>query len=142
MIEFIPDAKELESALDFALLWATQFLQAKILDIAPRDLERLPENINRKDGKKPKRSTHFKPINIAGSWYSGISGKLKQSISHEQAGQLEYKIGIVLWTANEYAKFLEFGTRKMRPRSFLRKWLADNEEEAINVFKSLLANKM
>ncbi len=62
--------RELNDAIEMALLGTTQYLQAKIVDVTPRDLNRLPQNINRKDGEDPHRSTHFKPVNIGGNWYA------------------------------------------------------------------------
>ncbi len=137
MSEFKLDQAPLDRALELALLGATQFVQSKIVPITPRDAERLPQNINRKDGLAPTRSTYFKPVSIGGNWYSGISGKLKQSIAHEAVSPLEQKIGVTVGTANAYAKYLEFGTRTMRPRSFLRKGIIDNQKGAMDVFRKL-----
>lgn len=82
-ITFKPDTRELESAIAEALASATLFAQAKIAEITPRDLERLPQDIDRKDGKAPRRSTYFKPVNIGGHWYAGVSGQLKRSVASE-----------------------------------------------------------
>ena len=138
MSEFVYKPDEFERALEKSLLWTVQFLQAQIIDITPRDLERLPQNINRKDGKAPMRSTHFKPVSVGGNWYPGITGKLKQSIAHQMQDSLEFKIGISAGPTLEYAKYLEFGTRRMRPRSFLRKGIIDNKDKAKEVFEKLL----
>lgn len=67
--EFTLDTKALRAALDLSLKAATVFAKDKITEITPRDLERLPQDINRKDGKEPHRSSHYKPVNIGGNWY-------------------------------------------------------------------------
>jgi hypothetical protein len=59
----------LDEAVEFATLEVVLFLQGKIKYNTPRDKNRLPENINRKDGKKPYRSSFYKPVMIGGNWY-------------------------------------------------------------------------
>lgn len=137
MATFTLQPEELNRALEFALIGTTQYLQSKITPITPRDQERLPNTIDRKDGKRPNRSTYFGTVSIGGHWYAGVSGKLKQSITHESVNSLEQRIGVSVGSANSYAKYLEFGTRRMRPRSFLRKGIIDNQAGAMETFKKL-----
>lgn len=105
------DIEKIENALSMALLDSVQLLQNKIIDITPRDPERLPKNVN-----------------------VPVTGNLKRSIAIEQVWKFEYKI----WTLQgqaEYAKFLEFWTARMQPRSFLRKWIIDNKEIVMDNFQ-------
>lgn len=70
MSEFKLEPKALESALRFALIGTTEFLEVEVIKNTPRDQERLPQNINRKDGLAPHRSTYYKPTKIGGNWYA------------------------------------------------------------------------
>lgn len=59
MATFTPQPEALNRALEIALAGTTQYLQAKITPITPRDPSRLPQAIDRKDGKRPIRSTYY-----------------------------------------------------------------------------------
>ena len=49
MAEFKLNTREFDMAVDMALVGTVEFLQKKISEITPRDLDRLPQSINRKD---------------------------------------------------------------------------------------------
>lgn len=65
--------------------------------ITPRDPDRMP-----KDPSRP------------------VTGRLKDSITYNKIDRFRYEIG-TLNQAPSYAFYLEFGTPKMAPRSYLRK---------------------
>lgn len=102
---------KIEKAMEMALLDSVMLLQEKILEITPRDPARLPKDPNAK-----------------------VTWNLKRSIDYQQIWQFEFKIGTKQGEA-EYWKFLEFGTPRMQPRSFLRKWILDNKELVLKNFE-------
>ena len=106
------DQARIDRAMEMALLDSVQLLQEKILEITPRDPKRLPKDINAK-----------------------VTWNLKRSIAYQQVWQFEFKIGTNQGEA-EYWKFLEFGTPKMAPRSFLRKGIIDNKELVLKNFET------
>lgn len=101
---------KINNALWGALLDSVMMLTNDVIAITPRDPKRLPLDPSVR-----------------------VTGDLKRSIDYQQVGELEYKIGTKQWEA-EYWKFLEFGTPKMAPRSFLRKWLIDNKDKVLRNF--------
>lgn len=98
---------QLRSAVKDALAQAAEQLTDDIKEIAPRDTKtpRLPYDTSRP-----------------------ITRNLKRSIAYEVNDNLEAKIGVNLQhnlkegktPILEYARYQEFGTPKMRPRSYLR----------------------
>lgn len=124
----------IDDAVDFALQDMVLFLQQKIKEITPRDKNRLPQNINRKDGKAPHRSKR-PPVRIWGNWYPWVTGNLKRSISHEKITNFFFMIGVQKWPTTKYAAAQEFGTIHIPPRSFIRKWIFDNLDPAKRVFQ-------
>lgn len=131
------DTSVVADALEYALIGTAQVGLEEIVKITPRDPKRMPQNIDRKDGKKPNRSTHFKPVNIGGHWYQWVSGMLKRSVAMEKTSQFQVRIGIQRWPTELYGRAQEFGTPRIPPRSFLRKWIIDNNDKLVKRFKSL-----
>lgn len=105
------DHAMLEQAMEMALVDSVQLLQEEILKITPRDPKRPPKDPSRK-----------------------VTGDLKRSIDYQQVGQFEFKIGTKQGEA-EYGKYLEFGTPRMAPRSFLRQGIIDSKEMVLRNFK-------
>ena len=145
MAEFSLDTLVLEKSIDETLTIASNILVVKVRENTPRDKNRLPKKtIDRKDGKKPFRSSHFKPVQINWHWYEWVTWNLKRSIWMEKVWSWNYAVWIIKWVTEEYWKHLEFWTDTMEERSFLRKWLVDNEKELISVMKNnfkILLNK-
>ncbi len=145
MAEFSLDTLAIEKSIDETLTIASNILVVKVRENTPRDKKRLPKNtIDRKDGKKPFRSSHFKPVQINWHWYEWVTWNLKRSIWMEKVWSWNYAVWIIKWVTEEYWKHLEFWTDTMEERSFLRKWLVDNEKELISVMKNnfkILLNK-
>ncbi len=145
MAEFSLDTLAIEKNIDETLTIASNILVVKVRENTPRDKKRLPKNtIDRKDGKKPFRSSHFKPVQINWHWYEWVTWNLKRSIWMEKIWSWNYAVWIIKWITEEYWKHLEFWTDTMEERSFLRKWLVDNEKELISVMKNnfkILLNK-
>lgn len=145
MAEFSLDTLAIEKSIDETLTIASNILVVKVRENTPRDKKRLPKNtIDRKDGKKPFRSSHFKPVQINWHWYEWVTWNLKRSIWMEKVWSWNYAVWIIKWITEEYWKHLEFWTDTMEERSFLRKWLVDNEKELISVMKNnfkILLNK-
>ena len=102
---------KMEEAMEKALLDTVLLLVDKIVEITPRDPKRPP-----KDPSKP------------------VTWNLKRSITYKRVWPLNYAI----WSRQNIADYwaaLEFWTIHMKPRSFLRKWLYDNQKKAVNNFK-------
>ena len=96
----------------------------EIVENTPRDLKKYPiKNINRKDGKRPKRQkvgAHKWVVRANGNYYNAVTGELKKSISYERKFD-RVSVGVLgEWPASNYAHFQEFGTRYMAPRFFVR----------------------
>ncbi|NDK09756.1 hypothetical protein GW846_03175 [Candidatus Gracilibacteria bacterium] len=127
----------MEQAINFALLEVTVFLEQKIRENTPRDKNRLPDNINRKDGLAPIRKGR-NPVIIGGNWYEGVTGNLKRSIGHEKLGDMIYQLGVKKGPATEYARAQEYGYAHIPERSFVRKGIEDNLEQAKNIFEKAL----
>ena len=89
---------------------AVRDLNIKINDnLTPRDRNRMPQNPDAK-----------------------ITGNLKRATQNEQVSKYKWKIGVLRWwkwSPEEYGTYLEFGTRYMQPRSFLRLWLTKYKPE-------------
>jgi len=110
MSDFKFNNEMFEDILEEALFDSVLFLQDKITDITPRDPNRLPENPNAK-----------------------VTWNLKRSVTVNKQWPLKYAIWVAQNEA-EYWFYLEFWTKKMWARSFLRKWLFDNKVEAMEIF--------
>ena len=110
------DQDKIAKAIDFALTAWVKFLQDKILLITPRDLARPPKNSSRK-----------------------VTGNLKKSIWSQKISDLEHVVGVRKWFYDTeiYWAYQEFGTVKMPPRSYLRKWLEDNKRDIEAVIQRL-----
>lgn len=137
MAEFSLNTYAIEKSIDESLSITSNLLVTKVRENTPRDKKRLPKNtINRKDGKKPFRSSHYKPVQINWNWYEWVTWNLKRSISMEKLSNTNYAVGIIKWPTEEYWKHLEFWTDNMEERSFLRKWLVDNKKYLTKVMKN------
>jgi HK97 gp10 family phage protein len=130
----------LEVALQIAVLEMVKDIQK----ITPRDKKRLPNNINRKDGQKPNRRGGV--VNIGGNYYPQVTGSLKRSIGHQRLDKRNYLVGSAQGgknsktgeQTNAYGLFLEFGTKHMKPRSFVRKGILDNMSKINKIFSEEL----
>jgi len=138
MSKFTLNTKEITKAIKWAMLDSVQLLEERILEITPRDPKRLPQNINRKDWKKPKR--RWWVASVGGNYYPQVTGNLKRSIAYQEIGAFVFKIGIKQWEG-EYWEMLEFWTKFMAPRSFLRKWIIDNRADILKNFAKVF-NKL
>jgi HK97 gp10 family phage protein len=126
MIEI--NQRAFEGAVQYALTEVGLVLHDEIVKVTPRDLERLPINtIDRKDGQPPRRRSGPKPVQILGNWYEWVTGNLKRSIAHG-VDRKWYSVNVGVTSsgpAANYAKYLEYGTARMAPRSFLQKTIED-----------------
>lgn len=110
MSKFQFDDAKINTAMEMALLDSVQLLQEEILKITPRDPKRPPKDPSRK-----------------------VTGDLKRSIDFQQKSQFEFVIGTKQGEA-EYGKYLEFGTPRMAPRSFLRQGIIDSKDLVLKNF--------
>ena len=93
------------------------------------------QDITPRDRKRPPKDTSVK-----------ITGSLKRSIGWEKVNQYKYKVGSKQWAKNEksweqtntYWEYLEYGTKYMKPRSFIRKWVYDNISKSQKIFSKTL----
>ena len=114
--------KQLFEWLDISLEQTTQFIVKKIHDITPRDLNRPP--------KDP--SAH-------------VTWSLKSSIWYQRVKQLNYKAWSKQWSKNTktwdevstYWEKLEFWTKHITKKSFIRKWINDNIDNIKLIFIQL-----
>jgi hypothetical protein len=118
-----------------SMLAGVQVAQDFIIAYTPRDWDRPPQNIDRKDGKTPIRNTWRRPVFKDWHWYQWVTGNLKRSIWYEQKWPLEFIIGVIRWPTEEYADDLEFWTYKMSARSFLRRGIIEKNPEIISVIE-------
>jgi len=109
------NTEKINKAMSMALYDSVLLLQERIIEITPRDLKRPPKNPSAK-----------------------VTGNLKRSIAYQKMSEFQYKIGTTQWMA-EYWAHLEFGTVRMEPRSFLRKWIADNKNDIIKHFGKIFS---
>jgi HK97 gp10 family phage protein len=117
-----------DEAINAGLAQVWLMLVNEIVKITPRDIERLPINdIDRKDGKTPIRRTGRKPVQVFGHWYEWVTGNLKRSIAHTlDTGWKKVMVGVTAGgPAENYGEDLEYGTAKMKARSYLRKTISD-----------------
>lgn len=139
--------KAFEDAIQYALTEVWLILHDEIVKITPRDLERLPvDNIDRKDGKTPIRRNGPRPVQIFWHWYSGVTGNLKRSIAHG-VNRKAYEVNV--WVSSSgpavnYAKYLEYGTARMAPRSFLQKTIEDTkiQEKLAKTFETAFFQRL
>lgn len=102
-----------------ALEDTAQYVATEVRRITPRDPQRMPKNPNAKVTGNLKRAI------VDSNWsYPWV----------EKRSNLHY----IVWVSNdiEYAKYLEFWTKRMAPRSFLRKTMIDKEKQIIDVLNS------
>lgn len=128
------DKAGIYKALDMALEEWSRMLVDEIVKITPRDPARPPLDPSRK-----------------------VTGNLKRSINYERVDGTRYKVGVqgaginVRWlpisigkgaSPAEYWYYLEYGTVRMKPRSFIRQALFEQREKVIayiqRVFNRLL----
>lgn len=112
------DQSKVDRAMEVALVDSVQLLTNEIIKITPRDPKRPPKDPSRK-----------------------VTGDLKRSIDYQQTGKFEFIIGTKQWEA-EYWKYLEFGTPRMAPRSFLRQWIADSKDKVLKNFSKRFAQAL
>jgi len=120
MATFTMDTSKIEKAIDLALFAWAKFLQDKIIQITPRDPARPPKDPSRK-----------------------VTWNLKRSIGNQKISDTEYRVWVRKWYFNteEYGSYLEFWTVtefwtvRMKPRSFIRKWLEDNKIQVQNAIQ-------
>lgn len=112
------DDERVMDAVEFALDDTVLMLKEKVRDITPRDPRRPPKDLSRK-----------------------VTGNLKRSISSEKKWKYKHIIGTMQSVAN-YGFHLEFWTRFMRPRSFLRLALIENEDEAKSHFIKIIRRRL
>lgn len=142
-VKFEINRAELDNAIEYALAWATFIAVDEISKITPRDKERMPQNINRKDWLEPHRNTHFKPVNIGWNWYMWVSWALARSIWFQKMSWDKMKIWVIKWSTLNYAAAQEFWVPGHIPeRSYLRKWLFDNEKKIKATFIWLLKQRL
>jgi len=126
-----------DEAINAGLAQVWLMLQNEIVKITPRDINRIDMNkpIDRKDGKRPKRRSHYKPKQIFGHWYEWVSGNLKRSVSFEvDESRKRVEVGTLAdGPAQNYWKYLEYGTARMQARPFLRPTIADKKVQAMLV---------
>lgn len=60
------------------------------------------------------------------------TGNFANSIEIEKVKDLRYKV----FTATDYAQFLEYGTSRLAPRSHFRNSISRNRQKAIEIIKS------
>lgn len=150
-IKYTPNQKgihDFEKALDDSLQLTALKMVGDIQKITPRDKDRLPNNINRKDGQAPRRQGGV--VNIGGNFYPQVTGSLKRSIAFQRVHSLSYKVGSAQAgknsktgeQTNAYGMALEFGTKHMKPRSFLRKGILDNVASTNRFFANQLKQRL
>jgi len=126
-IKNVKGIKGFENVLDSALEELALEAVDKVVSITPRDLKRPP-----KDSK------------------ARVTWSLKRSIGYEKVWKWKYKVGSKMGATNTasgeetntYWMHLEFWTKFMRPRSFLRKWIFDNIKPLQNFLIKLLKTKL
>lgn len=138
MAEFDFNELMFEKCIDGALLaWASLFEEIS-KENAPRNIDDLPQNINRKDWKKPERNVkkdnkHYyrEPVKIKWNYYSWVTWNLKRSIWTENTSYLERSVWVMGWPTEEYAYTQEFWdpARGIPRRSFLNKPLEENQKK-------------
>lgn len=62
------------------------------------------------------------------------TGRLRNSITHQQAGRMTEEIG----TNVEYAAYVEMGTRRTKAQPYLRPAAEDHSSEYVNIAKKYL----
>lgn len=124
IMKFTLNEDWLRGAVSMSLEEWARFAVDKIVDVTPRDPKRLPIN--------PKAK---------------VTGALRRSIDFEKVSDTTYKVGVVgagvkgnwipisVWkgaTPAEYGYYQEFGTIRMKPRSFIRKTYFEKSDDIIN----------
>ncbi len=137
MSRFELDTSTLKKEAHMALFAWVNFAHNKIIEITPRDEKRMPQNIDRKDGKIPIRNTWpFRPVFKNWHWYVWVSGNLRKSVQMEEVWPMDFIIWVQRWPTEEYAWAQEFWTPSVPARSFLRKWIIDNSKDIFKVMET------
>jgi HK97 gp10 family phage protein len=104
-----------EQLLDFAIKWALietcNVWVEKIVEITPRDPNRMPNDPTQK-----------------------VTWNLKRSIWYEKVTGFHFKIWTMMDDVESYTWAMEFWTENIPARPFLRKWINDNKKELERVF--------
>lgn len=130
MAYFTLEVDPIKKAVDLALAEWARVLQDEIVKITPRDPKRPPLDTSRK-----------------------VTWNLKRSVQHERVNWTLYKVWVVwAWvkwnsivsvgkwaTPAEYWLYLEFWTIRMKPRSFIRKALLEQEVNIQNVISKVFS---
>ena len=103
-----------------------------------------------RDGRRKGRYSQMHIASAAGEFPAKITGELQRSLGFKVtgwnqmefgAGQNQTQTGRV--TANApYAKWLETGTRKMRPRSYLLRSITERQQISINYFYTYIGKAL
>lgn len=120
-------AKILEEMVGHALEAAALVAVEDIVEVTPRDLERPPRNINRKDGKRPIRKRGV--TSFGGNFYPQVTGNLKKSIGYERSGKMAVRVGTeASGPASKYARAHEFGlpNKNVPPRPYISRPYTDS----------------
>lgn len=145
MVKIVISQEEIDRAIEISLLDVVNFLTNKIKSITPRDPERPPNNyVDRRLSNGSIKRYYREP--------GPVTGNLERSVNNQKKDKYTYMIGVPANAAGtqksrpvDYAIHLEFWTRFMKPRSFLREWLSRFWDEAIKHFslglKRILWNK-
>jgi len=115
--------QKVENAIWEALFSAVLNIVSDIKEITPRDLKRPPKNPN-----------------VSVTW------SLERSIGWQKINKFQYKVwskqgakNDKTWEAtNTYWEHLEYWTKYMKPRSFIRKWIYDNIDKTQKFFTKTL----
>lgn len=129
MAEFTMDERELRRMVDLSMREGARVWVDLIVRQTPRDWDRPPQPISRKDGKKPKRKGWV--VSKNGQYYRSVTWALKSSIWFQKAGASTYDLGVRRWPASAYAKAQEFGTVHIPPRPYVRKAFIEGHREII-----------
>lgn len=128
MALFTLEIDNITKAVNLALEEGARVLQGEIVQITPRDPNRLPIDPSKR-----------------------VTGLLKRSVQYEKVSDTFYKVGVVGAgvkdgqvvsvgkgaTPAEYGVYLEFGTIRMKPRSFIRKAFVEQSENIQRVIQKV-----
>lgn len=66
------------------------------------------------------------------------TGNLRSSINTQLSAKKKDRVEAIVGTNVEYAPFIEFGTRKMKPRAMFRKTIDENSKDVWQTFNQAL----